>query len=418
MVASERTVIRRGYLDRLSEFRDQTDVVKVLTGIRRCGKSTLLCQYMELLKDSGVPSENILYFNMESMTNYEYRDPLKLHSRIVGEPRQGMTYILLDEVNNIDRWQELVSSLMVDIRCDIYLTGSNAYMLSTEISTLITGRTVQIRVLPLSFKEFCELDPPTTLAERSKRFSEYLHKGGMPFIRPEYSEDTVFQRLGEIKSDIILKDICNRKKKMDANKVRRTVDYLFSEIGNPISTDTVSKELDMSTSTAGEYLGMAAEALLFSVAERYDLKGREVLKSLAKYYCTDLGMRNTQPIRRDRDQGRVLENVVYLELVRRGFEVYVGKVGEYEIDFFARKGTREEYYQVSATLTDPKTAEREYRPFSKVRSAGRKVMLTADPVIRTTEDGVETVNIIDWLSEDRDGGKGVALPLRPSPRNK
>lgn len=390
-------IIRKGYLNAISAYKDQTDVVKVLTGIRRCGKSTILRQYTDMLTANGVGRNDIIYINMESFTNIRFKDRMVLYDHIISSKNEERLYILIDEVQNTPGWEQLVSSLMTDIDCDIYVTGSNAYILSTELSTFLTGRSIQIRILPLSFTEFCEMDPPKTLAEQSNRFSEYIRKGGMPFIRPGYSDDTVFERLDEIKSDVILKDICNRKKTIDSSSIRKTVDYMFSEIGNQISAGNLSKALGISQSTANEYLDLVAESLLFNEVKRYDLKGRSVLKTLGKYYCTDLGMRNTQPISNDRDYGRILENIVYLELVRRGFRVYIGKIGEYEIDFVAVKGNRTEYYQVTQSMSEVKVAERELRPLGNIKGPGDRYIITADPISFMEKEGSVIVNIMDWL---------------------
>ena len=393
-------IIRKGYLDAISAHKDQTDVIKVLTGLRRCGKSTILRQYCDLLKDQGVKQERIVYINMESLSNIRFRESTILYEHLTSHKNDERTYIMLDEIQNIVGWEQLVASLMIDIDCDIYVTGSNAYLLSTELSTHLTGRSVQIRILPLSFKEFCEFDPPSSQAEKSERFRDFVYRGGMPFIRPNISDEAVFNRLDEIKSDVILKDICNRKKTIDSFGVRKTLDYMFSETGNSISAGTVSKTMGISQSTANEYRGMITKSLLFNEVKRYDLKGRSVLKTLGKYYCTDLGMRNTQPITRDRDYGRILENLVYLELVRRGNKVYVGKIGEYEIDFIAVKGRKVEYYQVAQSISEDNVAEREMRSFMKINGPGERYLITADPIAYMERDGVVIMNIIDWLSSD------------------
>lgn len=283
-------VLRTGYLDELLRFKDQ-DVIKVVTGMRRCGKSTLLKQFIELLKNNGTPDSNILYYNMESVRNDRYRDGTTLYNEIVAKQDLGRLYIILDEVQYIEKWERIVNSLRIDINCDIYITGSNAYLLSTEISTLLTGRNIEIRVLPLSFREFSSIQYNTD--DRYELFLRYVHLGGMPFIRPEYDEDAIFQRLDEIKSDIILKDICNRKERIDSVKVRKVIDYMFSEIGNAISAGNIAENLKISSSTSSDYLSLVTDSLLFDRVERYDLKGRTILKTDGKYYCADIGMRNT-----------------------------------------------------------------------------------------------------------------------------
>lgn len=230
-------VIREDYLRELWKFKDQ-DVIKILTGVRRCGKSTILRQFRDRLISSGISEEDVIYINMESVSNNRFIDSMVLYDHIIKLYRGNRLYIMLDEVQMIDGWERTVNSLMVDIECDLYLTGSNAYMLSTEISTLLTGRNIQIDVLPLSFKEFLELNPPHAVGLQ-RCFSRYVRLGGMPFIRPDMDEDTALQRLDSIKSDIMLKDIFNRREKIATVKVKKLVDYLFSEIGNSVSADNI-----------------------------------------------------------------------------------------------------------------------------------------------------------------------------------
>lgn len=389
-------VLRTGYLDELLRFKDQ-DVIKVVTGMRRCGKSTLLRQFIELLKNNGTPDSNILYYNMESVRNDRYRDGTTLYNEIVAKQDLGRLYIILDEVQYIEKWESIINSLRIDIDCDIYITGSNAYLLSTEISTLLTGRNIEIRVLPLSFREFSSIQDDTD--DRYELYLRYVHLGGMPFIRPEYDEDAIFQRLDEIKSDIILKDICSRKERIDSVKVRKVIDYMFSEIGNAISAGNISENLKISSSTSSDYLSLVTDSLLFDRVERYDLKGRTILKTDGKYYCADIGMRNTQPLKADRDSGKILENIVYLELGRRGYKVYVGAIRQLEIDFIALKHDERSYIQVCQTISDEKTRERELRPFRKLLGDGRRLLVTGDPVPRTETEEAVIVNIIDFLME-------------------
>ena len=389
-------VLRTGYLDELLRFKDQ-DVIKVVTGMRRCGKSTLLRQFIELLKNNGTPDSNILYYNMESIRNDRYRDGTTLYNEIVAKQDLGRLYIILDEVQYIEKWERIVNSLRIDIDCDIYITGSNAYLLSTEISTLLTGRNIEIRVLPLSFREFSSIQYDTD--DRYELFLRYVHLGGMPFIRPEYDEDAIFQRLDEIKSDIILKDICSRKERIDSVKVRKVIDYMFSEIGNAISAGNIAENLKISSSTSSDYLSLVTDSLLFDRVERYDLRGRTILKTDGKYYCADIGMRNTQPLKADRDSGKILENIVYLELRRRGYKVYVGAIRQLEIDFIALKHDERSYIQVCQTISDETTRERELRPFRQLLGNGRRLLVTGDPMPRTETEEAVIMNIIDFLME-------------------
>jgi predicted AAA+ superfamily ATPase len=409
-------VIREDYLQRISKFRDQ-DVIKILTGVRRCGKSTIMRQYIQRLLDEGIPEEDIVYVNMESLSNHRFEDGMALYEHILESRKKRRLYVFLDEVQMIRGWKRVVNSLKADMDCDIYLTGSNAYLLSTEISTLLTGRSVSFMILPLSFKEFLKIDPPEGLYDVPKKFSRYVRLGGMPFIRPGNDEDVVFQRLGEIKSDIILKDVCNRKEKIGSVKIRRMVDYMLSETGNPLSAENLANRLKISTSTAGGYLSLIMDSLLFYKAERFDIKGKDVLSTMPRIYCVDTGLRNTQPIAGDRDYGRVLENIVFLELLRRGFSVYVGKSGKYEIDFVTVKNGRHGYVQVSQTIVDEAVREKELRPLRTVTGNGDRLLVVADPMEKAEVDGVTVMNVIDFLMErSHQGPKGEkgSAPERPS----
>ena len=390
-------VQRNGYLRKIFLFKDH-DTIKILTGVRRCGKSTILRQYRDLLIRDGIDAEDIVYIDMESLSNVRFEDGMILYKHIMDSYAGRKLYILLDEVQYIKGWERVVNSLSIDIDCDLYLTGSNAYMLSTEISTLLTGRNMPFRILPLSFREFLELEHPDGRMDRNASFDRYVHLGGMPFIRPGYTDEAVFQRLNEIKSDIILRDICSRKERIDSVKIRKMVDYMFSEIGNQISADRISEKLGISTSTANEYLSLILDSLLFYKAERFDLKGGSILSSMPKVYCVDTGMRNTQPIKGDRDYGRVLENIVFLELIRRGYDVYVGKIGQYELDFVTVSNGRYGYYQVSQTVADPDVWEREMRPFRHISGNGERFLITGDPAERKDIDGVTVINICDFLT--------------------
>lgn len=387
---------REGFLRALESLKDQ-DAIKVITGMRRCGKSTLLRQFIAQLKEEGVSEDRIVYVNMEIMSNDRYRDGRVLYEEIMSFPENDRLYIFIDEVQMLSGWERVVNSLAVERDCDIYITGSNAYLLSTEISTYLTGRSISLRILPLSLGEYVQRYTPNNIADLVGSYQRYTRLGGMPFIRPDMTEEIVFQRLDEIKSDIILKDICNRRK-VDAQKVRRVIDYLFSEIGNPISSENIAKELGISSSTASDHLSLILDSLLFTKVERYDLRGKSILKTEGKIYCTDLGMRNTQPIPTNRDPGRVMENMVYLELIRRGYKVSVGKIGEYEIDFVASKGERREFYQVALTVADPQKMDDELRPFRMLRATGDRYLITGDPTVRYVTDEAIIVNIIDFLT--------------------
>lgn len=398
-------VIRTDYLRSLQIYRD-VDLIKVITGMRRVGKSTLMRQYISLLVDDGIPEGNIIYIDMDSMKNDRYKDGRLVYETVESRRDLGRQYVLIDEVQNINGWVRVVESLRNDVDCDIYVTGSNSHMLSNEISTLLTGRSVTITVLPLSLKEICTLNGEN---DYKAAFVRYIRHGGLPILRPQYSEEMTFQIINELKSDIILKDICNRRQGVDPNKIRRVIDYLYSEVGNPISVTKMSNSLGMSTATAAEYLNLVTDSMLFIKAERYNLKGRTILTKEPKYYCTDTGMRYSQPIAAERDFGKTLENIVFLELVRRGNRVCVGRTStedgdnddrHLEIDFIVIREDVTDYYQVTKTLEDPAVYERELRPLRVVTGRGERYVLTYDdrPVSRGRDAII--MNIIDFLLEE------------------
>ena len=398
-------IVREGYLELLKRYKD-IDLIKVITGMRRTGKSTLLRQYISLLVQDGVSRERILYVDMDSVRNDRLKDGKLLYSEILAHYKSERLYILIDEVQNISDWVRIVESLRNDIDCDIYITGSNAYMLSSEIATLLTGRSITITMMPLSLKEICSLYDEN---DTRSAFLRYMRHGGLPIIRSEQSEETVFRILDELKSDIILKDICNRKPTTDPIKIRKVIDYLYSEVGNPVSVTRISKNLGISATTAGDYLGLITDSMLFIKAERYDLKGREILSQEPKYYCSDTGMRYSQPISAERDFGKTMENIVFLELIRRGYRVYVGRTGSennkakdahLEIDFIVIRENGTDYYQVTKSLNDPEVSKREFRPLKNLSERGEKYIITYDDVPTTKGNDAIVMNIIDFLLDD------------------
>jgi predicted AAA+ superfamily ATPase len=387
-------VIRKEYLEKLMRYKDRTDIVKIITGMRRCGKSTLLHQYMDILAEEGIEKERIVYINLDSKTNRHLLNEDVFYDHLMSKTSEKRTYFLLDEVQKVVGWERSIDSLLIDADADIYVTGSNAYMLSTELSTYLTGRNVPINMLPLSFREFKELN---SHANDEKAFNEYLSAGSMPVIRKDMQKDDVFEIVGAIRSDIIVKDISRRNKMTDVATLERIVDYLFSEIGNQISGGSISKELKIDNKTADSYLKMIRESLMFYQAKRYDLEGRIILTTPSKYYCTDLGMRNASIGEYSRNLGRSIENVVFLELLRRGYNVHTGKLNDLEIDFVADKGGSREYYQVSMTVLDEAVQKRETRPFAAVKDGIRRLILTMDRVGLGVYEGIERMNVIDWL---------------------
>ena len=395
-------MIRTEYLEHLKRYRDDTGFVKIITGMRRCGKSTLMKQYISELRSSGVSDDKIMFMNMESLSNKRYLDQNMLYEHLMSAVPEDMCYVLIDEIQKVDGWENVISSLMVDRKCDIYLTGSNAYFLSTELSTLMTGRSIQINMLPLSFKEFVGYN---SLNANLDSFKRYMTIGSLPVIHADMDRERIFETLDMVRSDIIVKDIQKRKKMTDNTMLRRTIDYLFSEIGNPMSVHSIASSLGIDDKTADSYFSAVTESLMFYRAKRYDLKGKKILKTNDKIYCTDMGMRNAVIEEDLRDRGRVLENLVFLELMRRGYRLTVGKLGDLEVDFIAYRGGKREYLQVAWSVADDEASDgklrpldRELRPLEGIKDNFKKTLLTTDPVGGSI-GGIEIRNVVDWMME-------------------
>ena len=394
------------YLNKLIAFKDIT-LIKVITGMRRCGKSTLLELFNRYLLKSNVSPNNIIRMNFESLEfDYikSYKDLyLYVKERVI---KSEKTYILLDEIQQVEYWEKAVNSFLVDFDVDIYITGSNAYLLSSELSTLLSGRYVEIKMLPLSFKEYLDFNEYKAGEDKSEYFNSYLEFGGLPAItdikdRPE----TIKPFLSGIYNTVIMKDVVQRNAVRDAALLENVMRFVASNIGSPVSTKKISDYLTSagrktSSDTIDNYLKMLESAFIIYKANRYDLKGKLHLKTLEKYYIVDTGIRNELLGFRNVDYGHILENVVYLELLRRGYEVYVGKVGTLEVDFVATKADKKVYYQVSATILTEETKERELKSLRNIQDHYEKVVLTMDKTFIKDYDGIKNINIIEFLLEE------------------
>ena len=389
-------VIREGYLDKLRSGKDLTDVVKVVTGMRRVGKSTLLDQYIASLISGGVDPKDIVKMNLETFEFGDIDTSDKLDRTLlerIGEG--GRKYVFLDEIQNVGGWERSVSHLINTGRCDVYVTGSNSKLLSSELATHIAGRFVEIAVLPLSFPEYLELHP----GDAERRFSEYLRFGALPEVDPSRGEEFCRAQLTGIFNTVLVDDVLARLGTGDANTLRSVARFLYGNIGNITNTDMVAKALRIGPVTVNRYVGKLEEAFLIHRAERYDIIGKRILKTNAKIYASDLGLRNTVLVGAEgTDISRPLENVVYLELLRRGYAVRIGSYRDREIDFTAVRNGRVEYYQVCLSMMSPETRERELRPLSSVGDNFPKTILTADRLGLGTESGIEVANVTDWLA--------------------
>ncbi len=352
------------YMRQLLAFKDKK-LIKVVTGMRRCGKSTLLDLLERDLLLSGTSKKNILHINFESMKYDAIRDYQTLYRFIEEQlPADGKIYILLDEVQQVVGWEKAVNSLSIDYDTDIYVTGSNAYLLSSELSTLISGRYVEIRMLPLSFKEHLEFSEYSAEISIEEKFQNYIKYGGLPAISQlDQDESMISTFLSGIYSTVIMKDVIQKNTIQDASLLENLTVYLLDNIGNIVSPKKISDYLTSAgrkttNETIDNYLGMLEKAFIIYKAGRFDLKGKQNLKTLGKYYAADTGIRNAILGYRDADYGYLYENIVYLELLRRGYQVAIGKINDLEIDFIANRQDTKKYYQVTASLVDA-TSENE-----------------------------------------------------------
>lgn len=398
-------VIRKQYLNRLIEAKD-TEFIKVITGVRRSGKSTLLLMFKDYLLNNNVKEENIIHINFESARYDEIKNYKDLYDYVKSKLSKGKNYILLDEVQNIDSWEKVVNSINVDFNVDIYITGSNAYLLSSELATLLSGRYIEIKMYPLSFKEFLEFNN-YDMTKIEDKFNEYLKYGGLPAITHiKDKPDLIMTYLNDIYNTIVKKDVLERNKINDIALLENIIRYISSNIGSQISANKISDYLNSNKiveksnhQTVDNYLKMLENAFIVYKAERSDIKSKNILKTLGKYYIADTGLRNIILGFRNIDEGHLLENVIYLELLRRGYKVSIGKTLDYEVDFVAENVNEIKYYQVSQTIKDEKVKMRELRSLKSISDNYEKTILTMDKTINNDYNGIKVVNIIDFLLE-------------------
>lgn len=400
---------RPEYLNQLIQNKD-VDLVKIVTGIRRCGKSSLLDLFHQHLLNRGVADSNIIHMNLESLRYRDLKDYLVFYDYVSERiAKSGKTYLIFDELQVIEHWEKAIESFRLDFDVDIYITGSNAYLLSTEFSTLLSGRYVEIRMLPLSFKEFLdfyEFAPDISIEEK---FQKYLQFGGMPILREyRFNEVRSMQALEGIYSTVILRDILQRNTQSNQGLLHKLMLFLCSNIGSITSPSSIGNVLSnegdiegkgkkIASQTVEKYISMLRSAFIFYSVERYDVKGKQLLKTLGKNYIIDLGFRNMLLGYRDADRGHIIENIVFLELIRRDYHVYIGKFKETEIDFVAEKPNDKLYIQVTESMLSPETRERELRPLQMIPDNYEKIVLSMDRNYITSYDGIKSLNLIDWL---------------------
>lgn len=392
---------RKEYLDKLIAFKDK-NIIKVITGVRRCGKSVLLELFQDYLLKQGISEEQIVAINLEDYDFYELREPAKLHSYIKERLNKNkMTYIFIDEVQHCEDFPRVVDSLYLKKDVDIYLTGSNANLLSSEIATLLSGRYVEIMMLPLSFKEYVSSTGDTK--ELSRKYLEYIENSSFPYtldLKGQPKEITLY--LEGLYNTIVVKDISQRNKFPDTMMLESIARFVFDNIGNPMSTKKIADTMTsfgrkIDVKTVEKYVRALMESFIVYQAKRYNIKGKQYLKTLEKYYVVDIGLRYMLLGSRSTDVGHILENVIYLELLRRGYDVYVGKIDDLEVDFVAQDQKKTTYYQVAATVRDENTLKRELTPLQKISDHYPKVILTLDDDPEADYDGIRRINALDWL---------------------
>lgn len=436
MIENKELRNRPQYLDKLIGFQD-TEPVKVVTGIRRCGKSSLLKLMVRHLLDEGKSEEQIIQMNFES---YDFKNMTAddiyryVKDRVVKDKRM---YLFFDELQRVDKWEDAVNAFRVDLDCDIYITGSNAYLLSSEYSTYLSGRCVEIKMLPLSFVEFADFygfeikevrsalggtrklayDKNGQQYDLREIFDAYMRFGGMPGIADTgLDQDKALALLDGIYSTVIIRDILEREKRRgqksitDAALLRKIIMFLADNIGSSVSVSSIGNTLvnegllddekrkgKPSAHTVSAYVNALTESYFFYEIKRFDIKGREYLRTLGKYYIVDIGLRNYLLGFRDRDTGHALENIVYFELMRRGYDVAIGKIDNTEVDFIATKADDKLYVQVTESMTSETVRNRELSPLMKIRDNYEKIVLSLDTGLDSSFEGIKSLNVLDWL---------------------
>ena len=391
---------RKQYLDKLIALKDK-QLIKVITGIRRCGKSTLFKLYQDYLLKNGISEEQIQTINFEDAVNEDLQDYKKLYKHILENSiKDKKNYIFLDEIQNVPQFHKTVDSLYIKDNFDIYITGSNAYLLSGELATLLSGRYIEIQMLPLSFKEYISYFEGNTNTQQL--FAKYLENGSFPYILQIQNELNIKKDyLKAILDSILIKDVITRNKISNVDELHRVLRFMFDNIGNVCSIKKISDTMTSAgfkivPKTVEKYIASLVESFVLYPVSRYDIKGKQYLQSGEKYYIADTGLRNTL-LNKNSDIGRLIENIVYLELIRRGYQAFIGKTNTTEVDFVANKDNETVYFQVAQTILAEDTLNRELKPLQNIKDNYPKYLLTLDYLPQTDYNGIKQVNIIDWL---------------------
>ena len=395
-------IARIDYINYLNKFKDMP-LIKVISGVRRCGKSTLFLQYIEYLKSNDIDDNHIIFINFEDLEYEEYTNYKTLYNylnkHIIDSKKY---YIFLDEIQNVEKYEKTVDSLLVKGNCDIYITGSNAYMLSSELSTLLSGRYIEIKMFPLSFKEYVSYYKDVN-NNYEDLFNKYINSSSYPFSINFKEKNLLNKYLEDIYNSIIIKDISLRIKKLDISLLHRIVKFMFDSIGSILSINNIANKLTsdgykVDNKTVSKYIEVLTESMFFYKVERYDVKGKNILSSLEKYYVVDIGIRQIKLGRNYTDLGHIIENIVYLELMRRNYNVYIGYFTNAKIDFVAIKNGEMEYYQVCLSLLNEEVLKREVKSLKMINDNYPKYIISMDKVgTNYNIDGIKHINLIDWL---------------------
>lgn len=392
---------RKEYLDKLIAWKDR-QVIKVITGVRRCGKSTLMEMFQDYLMKTGITEDQLIAINFEDYDFHELRSSARLYAYVKERIVKGKRmYLFLDEIQHCEGFQEVVDSLYLKKDMDVYLTGSTAHMLSGELATLLSGRYVEIKMLPLSFREYVSSTGSTD--DLSRKYTEYLETSSFPYVLELKGQPReIYDYLEGLYHTIVIKDIAARKKIADFMMLQSITEFLFDSIGSQLSTKKIADTMTsngrkIDVKTVERYLDGLMESFIIYQARRYNIRGKQYLKTLEKYYVVDIGMRYMLLGTRGTDVGHILENVIYLELRRRGHEVYVGKLDELEVDFVVKEPKRTTYIQVAASVRDSNTLERELAPLQKIPDHYPKMILTLDEDPEADYEGIRRMNALDWL---------------------
>ncbi len=396
-----RIVERQEFLQQLISWRDKR-VIKVITGVRRCGKSTLMELYQSYLCQQGVSKEQIVSINFEDYDYSDLLEPKRFYAYIKERLLlDRMTYLFFDEIQNVKDFERVIDSLYIKPNVDIYITGSNAYMLSSDLATLLSGRYVEIKMLPLSFKEYVEASGDEH--DLARKYRSYVETSSFPYTLELVGDNrTIREYLSGIYNTIVVKDITKRNKFPDAMLLESVLRFTYDNIGNILSTKKIADTLTSDgrktdAKTVEKYLSALLECYMLYQCKRYNIKGRQYLKTLDKYYAVDIGLRQILLGSKAMDAGHILENIVYLELLRRGYDVYIGKVDALEVDFVAMDNRGMSYYQVSATVRDEQTLQRELASLQGINDHYPKILLTLDEDPEMSYDGIRKINALDWL---------------------